>query len=359
MRFIICVTILLGTLVFAPVTAALAHSPLFPEDNHGPLTAYEIGDPAKSWAIYTRLENEGIADYYKFTISEGEKIQVTIIVPDSPSRSGFLPSFFLIGPGFTQNDSVPDYVEVPVGYGTIVVNGTGSGKAVYEPFTPGWFYEVGTLTINAPDDGTYYVAVFNPELHDDTNNHVHDADGYAIIIGYVEEFTPMELVLIPYSVYEIYVWEGQSQFVVFLPFLLIIIIGGVIIYWRSKRGRYPRGISKWLAAFAGLAFIGTGAGIIYQMVLALNYTGFTAEAVVTMLIAAVSAALAILTLWYALRSKPILTLRRRVMLIITGLVALFAWSGMYLGPALLFAAALVPPYITKQENSLRRSEQQV
>jgi len=347
MRFIIFTTILLTTLVLAPVTAALAHSPVFPEENHGPSTAYEIGDPAKSWAIYTWLENDGIADYYKFTISEGEKIQVSLIVPDSPSHSGFLPSFSLMGPGLTQNDSVPDYMEVPAGYGTIVVDGTDPGKAAYEPFTPGWFYEVGTLTTNAPDDGTYYVTVFNPELHNDTHNHVHEANGYAIIVGYVEEFTPLELILIPYRVHEIYVWEGQSQFIVFLPLILVIIAGGMIVYWRSKRGKHPRGTSKWLAAFGGLAFISTAVGTTYQILLAFNYTGITVEAFITLVIVIVSIILGVLTLRFALRSKPNLTIWRRVGLVVIGLVALFAWSGFYLGTALLIAAALLPPYITK------------
>ncbi len=148
--------------------------------------------------------------------------------------------------------------------------------------------------------------------------------------------------MIPYRVYEIYLWEGQSQFVIFLPLLLVIIVGGVVVYWRSKRGRHPRGISKWLAAFGGLAFIGSASGAIYQMILALTYTGFTVEAVITMLITAVSIVLGIITLWYALRSKPSLTLLRRTGLIIIGLVALFTWSGLYLGPALLISAALVP-----------------
>jgi len=81
---------LLATLVLAPVTTALARSKLFTEDNHSPSTAYEIGDPAKSWAIYTWLENEGIADYYKFTISEGEKIQLSLIMLDSPSGKNIM-----------------------------------------------------------------------------------------------------------------------------------------------------------------------------------------------------------------------------------------------------------------------------
>ena len=351
MRFIVVTGLLLVVLVLVPATAALAHSPVFPEENHGPSTAYEVNDPAKSWAIYTWLEGEGIADYYKFTISEGDKIQVSLIVPKSPSHSGFLPSFALMGPGLSQDDTLPDYMEVPEGYGTIIVNGTDPGEAVFEPFTPGWFYEVSSLTMDAPDDGTYYVAVFNPEIHNDIHNHIHEADSYAIIIGYVEEFTPLELILIPYSVQEIYVWEGQSRFIIFLPLLLAIIIGGLIAYRRRKRGKHPRGTSKWLAMFGGLAFIGTAMGTIYQILLAFTYTGISTEAVITLFIVIMSIILGLLTLRYALRSKPKLTIWRRVGLVAIGMVALFTWSGLYIGPALLTASALVPTYTSRGEIS--------
>jgi len=353
MRVAVIISILLVSLVLAPVTLVLAHSPVFPEENHGTSTAYEIDDPAKSWAIYTWLEHEGIADYYKFTVSEEEKIQVSLIVPDSPSQSGFLPSFSLMGPGLTQHEGVPDYVEVPAGYGTIVVDGADPEKAVYEPFTPGWFYELGTLTMSAPSDGTYYVAVFNPELHGNAHNHVHENNGYAIIVGYVEEFTPMELILIPYRVHGIYVWEGQNQFIIFLPILLVVIIGGVITYRRSKRGQHPRSMSKWLAMFGGLAFLGTAAGTIYQILLAFTRTGITFEAFITLVIVIASVILGVLTLRYALRAKTNLTLWRRVGLLVIALVALFAWSGLYLGPGLLIAAAIVPPYITHKMRSLK------
>ncbi len=352
MRFIIFTLVLLAGSVLVPVSTVLAHSPVFPEENHGPSTAYEIDDPAKSWAIYTWLEHEGVADYYKFTVSEGEKIQVSLIVPDSPARSGFLPAFTLIGPGITQNDTVPDYVQVPKDYGTIVVNGIDPGKAVYEPFTPGWFYELGTLTMNAPSDGTYYVAVFNPELHENAHNHVHEDNGYAIVIGYVEEFTPMELILIPYRMHGIYVWEGQNLFAIFLPILLVVTIGGLITYRRSKRDKHPRSLSKWLATFGGLAFLGTAAGISYQIVLTFTRTGIAVEALITLVIVSLSIVLGVITLRYALREKPELTIWRRVGLLVIALVALFAWSGLYLGPSLLIAASLVPPYIRNRNRSL-------
>ena len=351
MRFIVFTLVLLASLVLVPVTSVLAHSPVFPEDNHGPSTAYEIDDPAKSWAIYTWLEHEGIADYYKFTVSEGDKIQVSLIVPDNPARSGFLPAFTLIGPSLTQHDIVPDYVEVPTGYGTIVVSGTDPGKAVYEPFTPGWLYELGTLTMSAPSAGTYYIAVYNTDLHENAHNHVHEDNAYAIIVGYVEEFTLTELLLIPYRLHGIYVWEGQNQFIIFLPILLVVIIGGIITYQRSKRGQHPRGLSKWLAMLGGLAFLGTAAGTIYQIVFTFTRTGIAVEALITLVIVIVSIVLGVLTLRYALRRKPNLNIWRRVGLLVIALVALFFWSGLYLGPGLLIAAAIVPPYVTNKMRS--------
>jgi len=339
--------ILIAALVFAPATIALAHSPVFPEDNHSPATAYQINDPAKSWAIYNALEHDS-GDYYKFTVSRGDRIQLSLLVPDSPSTSGFLPSFALLVPDLTQKDSLPAYVEVPAGYGTIVVNGTDPGQATYEAFSPGWFYEVGNLNINAPTDGTYLVVVFNHTHNDDTHNNTHDAANYGLVVGYIESFTPLELIMVPYSAQEIYRWEGQNQFIALLPIILTLIIGGVILYWRSQRDRAPQGVSKWLAAFAGLAFLGSAVSIIYQVLLAFNVTGVTGEALITLILIIISIILALFTFMYAIRSKPTLTLWRRVVLIVIGIIALFLWSGLYIGPALVISAALVPPYAAKK-----------
>jgi hypothetical protein len=63
----------------------------------------------------------------------------------------------------------------------------------------------------------------------------------------------------------------------------------------------------------------------------------------------VSIFLGILPLRYSLQSKLKLTIWRRAGLIVLGLAALFAWSGLYLGPAALITAALVPPYTTKSK----------
>ena len=345
---------LIAALVLIPATAALAHSPVFPKENHSASTAYEINDTAKSWAIYAKLEHDSSGDFYEFTVSRGDKIQLSLIVPDSPSKSGFLPSFALLVPGNTQNDSVPAYIEVPAGYGTVVVNGADPGEAVYEPFTPGWFYEVSNLRMNAPADGTYYVVVFNHVRHnDDTLTHAHQDGNYGLVVGYIESFTPLELILVPYNAQEIYRWEGQSQLITLLPIILVLIVGGIILYRRSKRDNAPKGISKWLAAFAGLAFLGSAVTTIYQMLRAFGVTGVMGEAVITLVLVIISVVLALFTLMYAVREKPTLTLWRRVVFIVIGIIALFAWSGLYLGSALVISAALTPPYFVERSSSLQ------
>jgi hypothetical protein len=342
MRLIPSIAILLAILVLAPATAVLAHSPVFPEENHSPSTAYEISNPDKSWAIYTVLEHEGV-DYYRFMRFSGEKIQISLIVPASPSDSGFLPSFALLGPGLIPDEHVNDHIKVPSGYGSIMVDGSDPEQAVYEPFTPGWFYEVGSLTVSAPEDGNYYIAVFDSIHDEDAHSYVQQDANYALIVGYLEAFTPLELVLIPYSVQEIYSWEGQNKFIIFLPMLLVLIVGGAIILYRRRRqGNNPNSISKWLAAVGGLLFLGSALGTIYQMSIALNASGLAGEALITLIIAAISIVLGGITWRYALRTKAALTVPRRVGLIISGVIALFLWSGFYLGPALVIVSALMP-----------------
>jgi len=330
---------------------------VFPGENHSPTTAYHIDNPAKSWAIYDELDHPDEGEYYTFSMSKGEKIQLALLTPESPAESGFLPSFALLVPEMTQGDKVPDYIEVPIGYSTTIIDGRDPGQAAYEAFSPGWFYEVASMTIGAPTDGTYYVVVFdnmqNEGIHNNSNhdNHDHDqgAARYALVVGYIESFTPIELIMVPYNVQMVYAWEGQNYFVTLSPIILVLIIGGVIFYWRSKKGRAPQSISKRLALFAGLAFLGSAVSILYQMFLTFSVTGFHGEAIITLILFVLSVILGVVTLLYAVRDKPILNTWRRIGLIFTGLIALFVWSGLYLGPTLAIISALVPPYSIRKE----------
>jgi len=335
MRLITYLAVLIVVLVIVPASSVFAHSPIFPEENHDPTHAYQINNPTKSWAIYTTLDHTDKGDYYKFIMSKGDKIEIALMASESPSVSGFLPSFALMVPGSSEKNSLPPYIEVPAGYGTMVVNGTDPGKASYEPFSPGWLYELVDLTINAPQDGTYYIVVYD---------NAQKTGNYGLPVGYIESYTPTEFILIPYNVHTVYTWEGQNLFVTYLPLTLALVVGGIVVYWRSRRGKAPKGVSKWLAAFAGLAFLGTTAGMIYQTFLALNATGYTTAVFITLIFVIIGIILGVLTLMYALREKPALTVGRRVSLVVIGLFALVSWSGLYIGTVLAIIAAVMPSY---------------
>ena len=334
-RLITYLAVLIVVLVIVPASPVFAHSPIFPEENHDPAHAYQISNPTKSWAVYTTLDHTDKGDYYKFMMSKGDKIEIALMTSESPSVSGFLPSFALMVPGSSEKNSLPPYIEVPAGYGTIVVNGTDPGKAWYEPFSPGWLYGVADLTINAPQDGTYYIVVYD---------NAQKTGNYALPVGYVESYTPTEFILIPYNVHTVYRWEGQNLFVTYLPLILVLAIGGIVVYWRSRQGKAPKGASKWLAAFAGLAFLGTTVGTIYQMCLALGETGYTTAMFITLIFVIIGVVLGVLTLMYALREKATLTVGRRVSLVAMGLFALVSWAGLYIGTILAIIAAAMPSY---------------
>ncbi len=335
LKSIIPAASLIFILLVIPFSSIFAHSPVFADENHAPSHAYQIDDFTKSWVVYATLDHPERGDYYKFTASKGERIYISLMAARDPEDSGFLPSFALLMPVSEKKDELPSYIEIPTGWGAMIVDGKDPGKASYEPFTPGWIYDIASLDIDAPEDGTYYIVVFDQSQN--TGN-------YSLAVGYIESFTLREWIMIPFSIHNTYAWEGQDLFVTYLPIILTVVIGSILLFLRKRKGKDPTGLSKWLAAFAGLTFFGTSFSILYQMALAISITGFTAAIIVTIIISAIGIVLGVLSLLYALRKRQILTIGKRILLIIIGIVSIFGWSGFFLGTFLAILAAVVPPY---------------
>jgi hypothetical protein len=326
--------IIMAVLVLMPAIIVSAHTPLFSHDNSSLQTAYTINDPAKSWAVYANLPSTDAAAYYKFHMDAGGDIDITLLSPLNPADSHFLPSFVLMVPDSASNDPVPSFVEIPIGYGTTVVNGTNPAIATYEPFSPGWFYQLANLTLSAPVTGTYYIAVYDQE---NTGN-------YGLPVGYVEGYTIPEILMLPYNLQLVFVWEGQNLFLVLLPLMISLVLGGTLIYWRTTKGKEPKDdLSMWLAAFGGLAFIGYAGINFYQMLLALTKTGWDSGAIVSILFAILPLVLGAIGLRYALKRKAKNTIYHRLGLVAIGVVGLMLWTGLYIGPALMILAAILPP----------------
>ena len=338
MRIAKLAIVIVAALVLLPAFSASAHTPLFSHDNSSLQSAFAINDPAKSWAVYANLPSTDAAAYYWFQMDAGGDIDITLLSPLDPVDSHFLPSFVLMVPGSLSNNPVPSFVEIPTGYGTIVVEGIDLGIATYEPFSPGWFYQLANLTLSAPVTGTYYIAVY------DQNN----TGNFGLPVGYIEGFTIPEILMLPYALQLVFVWEGQSIFVVLLPLILSLVLGGVLLFWQTTKGKGSKDdLSKWIAAFGGLAFIGYAGIDVYQMLLALSKTGWDPGAIVSILFAILPLVLGAIGLRYALRQKARITIYHRFGLVIIGVVGLMLWTGLYIGPALMILVAILPPYRPK------------
>lgn len=313
------------------VPNAIAHAPLGAGSNESLATATRVSDPTKSWAVYADLHEGGEAQYYVFDIAQGQRIHVSLLTTTASEDANFTPGLLLMGPGLPSQGLVPSYVEVPAGANVLAVNGTRPPQATYEAFAPSSFVQLADVAVDAPANGTYYIAVHDPVR----------GGNYGLAIGDRESFTLTEWVFSPFSLLSVYEWEHQTLPVVLLPAAVTATVGLALLV-RRHRGGKPLDRIGWIAGVAGLLFVGTGATVLSQMILSLSRSSPDAFVAVTLIFAAVPVALGGLAVRLALRNSGRWTRRSRLYLAILGGGALFAWAGFVVGPVLAIAAAVLP-----------------
>lgn len=254
----------------------------------------------------------------------------------NPEDVDFVPGFVLMGPSINTQGVVPDYVEVPLGANTTVVEGMQSFQATYEPFSPSTFYSLADLDLEAPSSDTYYVAVYEPS----------GGGRYGLAVGDRETYTLAEWILLPFSLILVYRWEGQSLALVFAPLIITLVIGVGLMIWTRKSRRAPTTLFGWFGSLAGLFFIGSGATTLLQTVISIMQASLVPEIVITLMLASIPILLGIGTLYLSLRAEGKASPRVRISLAILGLVALFAWAGLFIGPALAIVASVLPSRFT-------------
>ena len=335
-------TIVLAGVVFIscllPAPEAFAHSPLIPGSNENLAAATLINDPTKSWAVYAKLHEGREVQYYRFNISRGQRIHISLIKSTNPEDMGFTPGFVLIGPGINGSGNVPDYVEIPAG--AIVVTGEQPAEATYEPFSASSFYSLAELDMDAPATGTYYIAVHEP----------YRRGGYGLAIGDREEYTLIEWILIPVNLISIYQWEGQNIAVIFAPMGLVLAVGLIILGRRLWTAQIP---FEWTGTLAGLMFVGSSAMLLFQMIIALTRTNLVPEIAITIILALVPFLLGTAVIYSITTSRGKVGIRKRAYLVILGTLALFAWAGLLIGPALAVLTSILPARTTVRAANTR------
>jgi hypothetical protein len=318
--------VFLIVLVMVAGTGA-AHAPVDAEDGRSPGTATVVDDPSKSWAIYGHLDGPGDVWYFRMHLEQGERLYLSVL----STEEEFVPDLVVMGPGWEVPTNGSVDVEVPEGYGWIVVEGEAEG-ADYEPFTPGSYYHVAIYDEEAEAAGTYYAAVVS----------VKGEGPFSIAVGYLESFTLVEWLSLPISILGIYSWEGQAWAVILGPALLVVVGGVLALLWCLHREGRVLSLFQWTSSISGLFILAWAVTVLTQMTMALAKSGWSGGATVSMGFAAVSVLMARYALIPALSGPEVPGNGRRLGMLLVGFVALGLYSGLYVGPAMAFLAAIMP-----------------
>jgi hypothetical protein len=284
----------------------------------------KVPDAAKSYAWYGTLDATDEADSYLMTLVKEGEIRLSLSTPDP----GASPDLALLGPGISAGDPLPEFIEIPEGYGTIIIPVDQTASASYEPFTPMALYERAAYARAAPESGEYQVVVFG------------NTGRYVLATGYLEEFSIAEWVMVPVQVLSLRAWQGQPLALVLLPILGSVLLG---MYWFSKKAAPARSTpGAWLLAIAGFAYLGSGVLVLAEMVAAGLVTGPVASMAVTVFFAAIPILLGILMVRKALSLPPDRSWMDRGLIILYGILGFVFWAGAVIGPVLAIAAAFIP-----------------
>lgn len=318
------IVLLTTLLIFGLLIPAQGHVPLMNDGNgQGALI---IPDALKSWAIYGVIHEKGEVDRYQFDLQAGDRLVLNLLVPPS---SHFTPSMVIIGPGVPSQGSVPQGIIVPSGSVAMVVEGKPGNIPSYEPFTPTSIVKVASVDTRVTAPGSYTVVVYG------------DGTGpYGLAVGYLEEFSPSEWLLVPLSVIGIRFWEGQSPVLVFGPTILVL-AAGLAIFIHRKDQKGPMGLRSWSGIIGGLLCIGSGVNTLLQMGIALQGIPVPSTAAVTLVFALIPILIGIAALRIS-DSQDTISAHTRAKLIVLGIVGFISWSGFLVGPLLLCISACIP-----------------
>jgi hypothetical protein len=328
---LLCLLLVLGVQAHVPVTTG---------DNEALETATHIPDPLKSWAIYGELRDGGVANYFELEMEHGERLRLSLF---TPKENAFTPGLVIMGPGISSHGTVPAFVEVPEGLAARVIAGTRPETASYEPFTPSNLYELVDVDTTVNASGTYYVAVYE----------LSQGGRYGLAVGYREQFELLEWIRVPLDVIKVHQWEGQSLISILAPMLGIVALGFVLLFLERKRGVLVlQSPFSWLGSFVSFLYIGSGATIVMQMGIALTVAPVTAAVIITVIFALLPIIAGIAMLRIVMQARGEAEMKTRVKIASLGIVGLFIWAGLIIGPVLAIVASFLPPF-TKENSTLK------
>jgi hypothetical protein len=318
-KLIMILTVFLLASILFP--NAFAHVPIQGE-GYGIADAVFIDDPLKSWVIYTEYSDNRPL-YYAFNLSINDQLRAGLLTVDQD----FIPDLTILGPGLPLDfgEDFHDEFEIPEGYGLIHIHGERQTTKEYEPFTPSSYYHVIDVSITVNQSATYFLII----------DAATGSGKVGVVLGYVESFTPLEWLKVPFDVAFVHHWEGQDYLFILLP-MIIIVFGGLLL-----NGYYFKlnlNTSQFLAFTGSLMYFGSAAIIFHQMIIALIGANYSSLVIVTPLFIILPVVLGYSILRKALQNN--LSKGQKFRLVLYSGLGIILWAGYIIGPLLVLISLI-------------------
>ncbi|WP_128860031.1 hypothetical protein [Methanocella paludicola] len=193
----------LFAIISVTMPPAMAHNPIFGQDNHDLSTAVRIPDANISYAMYGYLDAPGEAQFYYMDISSPVSLMTQMNVPKNDVYANFRPSYAIIGPGITTHDPIP--FEVPAGNGSLLINASRQEprSEFYEPFSGITYNNSAKTYTDITVPGRYYIAIFDGS---------HKKGDYFLATGELESFSIWDLPSVIWKVIQLRLgWLDHSK----------------------------------------------------------------------------------------------------------------------------------------------------
>jgi hypothetical protein len=152
----------------------------------------------------------------------------------------------------------------------------------------------------------------------------------------------IEFITIPFSLLNVYQWEGQSVVQIFIPMVSVFLLGLLSVFLWKRREFVHMGAAQCFALASGLLFLSTVSNTMIQTVIAISQAGLVAEVLVTLIFITIPLLIGWFAIRMALSTMSPWGIRGRAMLFIIGIFGFMFWGGLILGPIVAMVGSALP-----------------
>ncbi len=146
--------------------AALAHQPFFEDTDTTASTPMMVSDPEISTALFGTLERPGDVDFFAFSVSARQTVEIGMTIPQIEGQDRFAPYIGVVAAGL-EGDSTSglptDALPLVAGQeGAVLLEAT-DATIFFEPFSRTAYWQRQRRRITFPVQGEVKVVVWDPQ----------------------------------------------------------------------------------------------------------------------------------------------------------------------------------------------------